>query len=325
MRKTLLLLTLLCALTASAQKRLKSFSAPLTVTFDGQAFTVNMTGDLSYDSNGDLSVLKLNMGMMGTTQEFLSVNYIYGENDLMQTYTSDGEEAMSTEAALTNGLATSLTYNIDGKSYPFTLTYNDGKLASIEGTNEDSTLVRNDLTWENGNLKSETVSENGTATGRLDFTYGTVRANEALNAIIAYMVESPLMENSLIALTPVKYYGLASAYAPEKITVSELGGEDSNTQDINIAYTQGADGLPSGFNISGIELELDEDIPPITSVDVSLTWEDDPTSAIAGVSTTAETQPMGYYTLDGRSLDKPAHGLNIVRYADGTSKKVIVK
>lgn len=37
-----------------------------------------------------------------------------------------------------------------------------------------------------------------------------------------------------------------------------------------------------------------------------------------------EATVAGYYSLDGRKLDAPVKGINIVRYSDGTSKKVVV-
>jgi len=32
-----------------------------------------------------------------------------------------------------------------------------------------------------------------------------------------------------------------------------------------------------------------------------------------------------WYSLDGRKFDKPQKGINIIRYSDGTSKKVMAK
>ena len=32
-----------------------------------------------------------------------------------------------------------------------------------------------------------------------------------------------------------------------------------------------------------------------------------------------------WFSLDGRKLGKPQKGLNIIRYSDGTSKKVLIK
>jgi hypothetical protein len=40
---------------------------------------------------------------------------------------------------------------------------------------------------------------------------------------------------------------------------------------------------------------------------------------------TADPIPVAYYTLDGRRIEHPIVGLNIVRYADGTTRKVVVK
>jgi len=32
-----------------------------------------------------------------------------------------------------------------------------------------------------------------------------------------------------------------------------------------------------------------------------------------------------WYSLDGKKLSKPQSGINIIRYSDGTSKKVLIK
>lgn len=33
----------------------------------------------------------------------------------------------------------------------------------------------------------------------------------------------------------------------------------------------------------------------------------------------------GYYDLNGRKLNKPKKGINIIRYSDGTTRKVLIK
>ncbi len=47
-------------------------------------------------------------------------------------------------------------------------------------------------------------------------------------------------------------------------------------------------------------------------------------AGIEGVSTN-EVEVIGYYTLDGKKLNAPQQGINIVRYSDGSSKKIVVK
>lgn len=46
---------------------------------------------------------------------------------------------------------------------------------------------------------------------------------------------------------------------------------------------------------------------------------------IAGVEAGAGKEPVAYYSLDGRRLGVAQKGLNIVKYADGTTAKVVVK
>ena len=55
----------------------------------------------------------------------------------------------------------------------------------------------------------------------------------------------------------------------------------------------------------------------------------DPADDPVGVkSLTPDPSPVGegsIYDLSGRKLDKPQKGINIIRYSDGTSKKILVK
>lgn len=48
-----------------------------------------------------------------------------------------------------------------------------------------------------------------------------------------------------------------------------------------------------------------------------------------GISTveTEDGEPtiVGYYDIGGRKLNEPQHGINIVKYSDGTARKVLVK
>ena len=50
------------------------------------------------------------------------------------------------------------------------------------------------------------------------------------------------------------------------------------------------------------------------------------TTSIDGIGTTeGDVQEVARYTIDGVRLSAPAKGINIIRYSDGTTKKVIVK
>ncbi len=52
---------------------------------------------------------------------------------------------------------------------------------------------------------------------------------------------------------------------------------------------------------------------------------DGTTSGIEGVASIDAVKPVEYYTLSGRRIATPARGLNIVKYSDGTIRKVVVK
>ena len=52
--------------------------------------------------------------------------------------------------------------------------------------------------------------------------------------------------------------------------------------------------------------------------------EFDPTG-IDAVTTKAEAKEVSRYSVDGQKLDTPVKGLNIVKYNDGSIKKVIVE
>lgn len=52
---------------------------------------------------------------------------------------------------------------------------------------------------------------------------------------------------------------------------------------------------------------------------------DGTTTGIENVQEQAEQTPKAYYTVDGKKLDVPTKGINIVRYADGSVRKVFKK
>ncbi len=45
----------------------------------------------------------------------------------------------------------------------------------------------------------------------------------------------------------------------------------------------------------------------------------------AQTNSTDDAEVVGYYTIDGKAISAPQHGINIVRYSDGTTKKILRK
>lgn len=61
------------------------------------------------------------------------------------------------------------------------------------------------------------------------------------------------------------------------------------------------------------------------SVTVNFVFDEE-SAGIAGVETVENNEPVGYYTLDGQKLSAPRKGtVNIVKYANGKTSKIVVK
>ena len=48
-------------------------------------------------------------------------------------------------------------------------------------------------------------------------------------------------------------------------------------------------------------------------------------TAISSVEDGAEVREVARYSVDGKRISKPQTGVNVVRFSDGTVKKVVVK
>ncbi len=76
------------------------------------------------------------------------------------------------------------------------------------------------------------------------------------------------------------------------------------------------------FAADGVETET---VPvELTGSQVTLDHTMGTATAIETVET-EKTKIVGYFTIDGRQLTAPIRGINIVKYSDGTSRKIIVK
>ena len=58
---------------------------------------------------------------------------------------------------------------------------------------------------------------------------------------------------------------------------------------------------------------------------ITVFFTTDPAAGIDGVTTTESNEIVARYTLDGQKLAAPQKGINIVKYADGRTAKVMVK
>lgn len=96
-----------------------------------------------------------------------------------------------------------------------------------------------------------------------------------------------------------------------KIDLTDLG----EVYGINI-YVSGTESLSGtyGFNPPGY----------VAIDNIAVRFPTTPT-AVEEINTTANAQVEAYFTLDGKQLSAPAKGINLVRKADGSVSKVLVK
>ena len=64
---------------------------------------------------------------------------------------------------------------------------------------------------------------------------------------------------------------------------------------------------------------------PYPGSKITILFTTDPAAGIDGVTTTESNEIVARYTLDGQKLSAPQKGINIVKYADGRTAKVMVK
>ena len=58
---------------------------------------------------------------------------------------------------------------------------------------------------------------------------------------------------------------------------------------------------------------------------ITILFTTDPTAGVDGVTVAGSSEEVARYTLDGRRLTAPQKGVNIVKYADGRTVKVVEK
>lgn len=333
MRKFLLLLLVICSINAVAQKRIKSFSAPINYS----DFPVNLTGTIDYNDEGNPSVFSLGMSInyMGYEQNIpiFTTTYSYGEDSLSQStdLSSMGEGTLITSSSLSNGKAKTITYNIDDKSYSYDFDYENDHLVSIAGDDEDGIDVNADLVWDNGNLINYYSIVNGDSSTKITFDYSDVPSDPVLNSILALFIENQLTANAYAGLTPVKYFGLTCKNLPSRLSgviysKDEDTGEQTIDKDtIDFVYTVGNDGFVNKVTAKGIDLDLDEETT-VHDMDINITWEDVPATGVSSIKSSSKAVGKDeYYSIEGRVLPSPRKGLNIIHHADGTVQKVILK
>lgn len=136
---------------------------------------------------------------------------------------------------------------------------------------------------------------------------------------------------------PVDEVGAVVSYPGNKLAAG-------NTADLNLTeWYPGGMGTPIGTGSGGAPVFGEPITGGVTDGTCTVTIEVMPAGSttpeayitvdfviggeagVSGVVAEKENPVVGYYTIGGAQLNAPQKGINIVKYADGTTKKVILK
>lgn len=118
-------------------------------------------------------------------------------------------------------------------------------------------------------------------------------------------------------------YRDVQAYGNEKLTVMRLNPQGEVIWKKNFGRS---------IEVSSATCIVEEDATYVffrgkNSLDMIRVFNTDgsTTAGIDNLQTSDEAEPSAYYSIDGKKLNSPQKGINIVRMTDGTTKKVVLK
>lgn len=116
-------------------------------------------------------------------------------------------------------------------------------------------------------------------------------------------------------------------------TGEQLANESKDLQSEWVVKPFGADAETTGTCTVTLQLKVMQQIKGTFQYEVKaygpkitvVFHNDGPTDGISGAEAAGGKEPVAYYSVDGRRLGVAQKGLNIVKYADGTTAKVVVR
>lgn len=277
----------------------------------------NVTYSFEYDKDG-----RLNKDVYQPRYtDDLNNLYSYSADKITQvsSYENSGDKDTRT-AKIVNGRITEesivLGLGADPYIYYFHYTYNaSNQLVRVETSdNEGVKYGLYELTWDDGGPSQISMYKDGLLAGKIYITYDASVTNP-----FVVMMTNPL--NKIISYEGVAPYAnfLGNHYgAPVKFALSkmEFKARDENVfrwnaeDNYRLSYTKNAKGEIEGSTESGKR-----------TVSFKYIWES-PSTSIA-VPSHGHTNAVTYYNMDGSRRKHLGKGLNIVRMADGTVRKIL--
>ena len=278
--------------------------------------------EMKYRADGKLLTYTQTDHLDSGKQEIYVNTFTYNTNQIVMkcVTNNDPSTADTWTSTLKDGLVVKDVVNINGNpdNDIFEYTYNTQRqLVRIKRTNDHNTSVATvDLTWTNGNIATVKEFYNGKLMHEERYEYDTANDNKEIRVYL-----SPLASIlSYEALSPIGQlregtYGVLCKHLYKASYVKSYSdpGSVQEVQDAAFTFTRNAEGL-----VTHISQLLNGDPQPN---EYDLEWED-VTTGIA-VNTATSAQSATYYNIEGVRLAQPERGLNLVRNADGSVRKVM--
>ena len=254
-------------------------------------------------------------------QEIYVFTFTYNTHQIMMKSVTDNNPSTTDTwtSTLKNGLVVKDVVNINGNPDNDIFEYDydaQQQLVHIKHTNDHNTDVTTvDITWNNGDIATVKTFYNGNLMSEDRYEYDMANDNKEIRAYLSSLT-GILSYEGLPPIGQIREgtYGTLCKHLYTAAYEKVYGGPDPVKEVKNTAFTftRNAEGL-----VTHISQLLDGDPQPN---EYDLEWED-VTTGIA-VNTATSAQPT-YYNIEGVRLAQPERGLNLVRNADGSVRKII--
>ena len=261
------------------------------------------------DATGEVSKIKFGLDKAVTTVDAL--------------YPSEGSVAMTAKLSTEEKkvtVNTSTTFNVDRETAPYSLLFvltEDGMTGTDNGTNLWSQYNYYSQSFINTyyNYYGQDVSTAFTDTDMDTYKNGAYKYAETYNNVVVGAWSGTVTQNGK-EYPSYGLYGVA-AFEDQDIVAGEAKAYDTTLDLSSNTMIQNYNNLKLA-----VLLLNDNNGMIVNAAQVKLV---DPAGIEGAVKDNNNSAVVARYSIDGRKLDAPVKGLNIVKTADGRSMKVLVK
>ena len=316
----------------------------LTIKGAGKAnLTASNSGDSDYYPFSRTYTLNVDKAPLTITASDCSKSQGEENPELTVTYNGfvngDDVSALSTLPTVT----TTATTNSPAGTYPITvngasaanynITYVNGTLTIIENIAETEAIIELSVDGESTYCSNHDLDFSQTNDIRAYIASGYYPQTGSV--LLTRVLEVPAGTGIVVKGDAGTYkipFGTSSAYYLNLLVGNMKPStiEPTESEYANLFLTDGADGFgfyhldtPYAIGANSAYLQLPVSLVSNNACSVKIIYEED-ADAIHDVKLITPAESI-VYDLNGRKLSAPQRGVNIIRYSDGSSKKVLVK